>query len=447
MSDADPTDLETPPEDFDEEQVETRHDPSVIGQEPESGEPQTPEEHDPLPGVADEGGSDRVTDSPESLRTGESDAPVEYAEDSSEVDELVMSAMAETTEATETYVAEDEYPAVGEDPQASAAGSADPETVSVMPAPPGPDAEPVAGSADDLPGVAGPEPVIGDDAPSGPPAFAADEAVTLGDSEPEALQEEEADDFDDLLAAAGAGVQREAEPEIDLDLIGGDGQDEQAAEAQDSTTELPDAGESVEPVESRDGEAAPRPRRDQRAELRRLPGSWYVVHTYSGYEARVKENLTNRVASMNMEDKVYDIVIPTEDAVEIRGGKKQNVQRKVFPGYVLVRMDLDDDSWYAVRNTPAVTGFVGPPGTRPVPLSLDEVLSILREPEEGEEAPAPVRVDFEVSENVRVTTGPFADFTGTISEINADASKLKVLVSIFGRETPVELAFDQVAKL
>jgi transcriptional antiterminator NusG len=138
-------------------------------------------------------------------------------------------------------------------------------------------------------------------------------------------------------------------------------------------------------------------------------------------------------------------VIPTEDAVEIKGGKKQTVQRKVFPGYVLVRMDLDDDSWYVVRNTPAVTGFVGPPGARPVPLSLREVEAILRQPEEGEEiAPS---VEYEISENVRVTSGPFADFTGTISEINADQSKLKVLVSIFGRETPVELGFDQVAKL
>ncbi|HUH08540.1 MAG TPA: transcription termination/antitermination protein NusG [Egibacteraceae bacterium] len=176
-----------------------------------------------------------------------------------------------------------------------------------------------------------------------------------------------------------------------------------------------------------------------------MPGDFYVVHTYAGYEAKVKANLENRIQSMNMEDRIYEVIIPTEDAVEIKAGKKQTVQRKVFPGYVLVRMDLDDDSWYVVRNTPAVTGFVGPPGARPVPLSLSEVEAILREPEEGE-ALIP-SVEFEEGENIRVTSGPFADFTGTISEINADQSKLKVLVSIFGRETPVELGFDQVAKL
>jgi transcriptional antiterminator NusG len=176
-----------------------------------------------------------------------------------------------------------------------------------------------------------------------------------------------------------------------------------------------------------------------------LPGDFFVVHTYAGYEAKVKANLENRITSMNMEDKIFDVIIPTEDAVEIKGGKKQHVQRKVFPGYVLVRMDLDDDSWYVVRNTPAVTGFVGPPGARPVPLSITEVESILREPEEGETVTP--TVEYETGENVRVTSGPFADFTGTISEINADANKIRVLVSIFGRETPVELGFDQVAKL
>ncbi|MEX0659928.1 MAG: transcription termination/antitermination protein NusG [Egibacteraceae bacterium] len=176
-----------------------------------------------------------------------------------------------------------------------------------------------------------------------------------------------------------------------------------------------------------------------------MPGDFYVVHTYAGYEAKVKANLENRIQSMNMDDRIHEVIIPTEEAVEIKGGKKQSVQRKVFPGYVLVRMDLDDDSWYVVRNTPAVTGFVGPPGARPVPLSLNEVEAILAEPDEAEKVTP--TVEFEKSENIRVTQGPFADFTGTISEINADQSKLKVLVSIFGRETPVELGFDQVAKL
>jgi transcription termination/antitermination protein NusG len=233
---------------------------------------------------------------------------------------------------------------------------------------------------------------------------------------------EESDDLDDLLAAAGA--QTDAE---DLDAtIEADEDAEPAAEA---------------PPEE---EAAPAPR-SSRLDFARLPGDFYVVHTYAGYEAKVKANLENRIQSMNMEDRIHEVIIPTEDAVEIKAGKKQNVKRKVFPGYVLVRMDLDNDSWYVVRNTPAVTGFVGPPGAKPVPLSLDEVEAILREPEEGEEVTP--SVEYEEGENVRVTSGPFADFTGTISEINADQSKLKVLVSIFGRETPVELGFDQVAKL
>ncbi len=240
------------------------------------------------------------------------------------------------------------------------------------------------------------------------------------DAEGATVTVEEEDDVDDLLSLTGS-------PDAEADLADASQEPEEAVPAE------------PEPV------AIEEERPAKRQELSRLPGDWYVVHTYAGYEAKVKANLQNRITSMNMEDRIYDVIIPTEDAVEIKGGKKQNVQRKVFPGYVLVRMDLDDDSWYVVRNTPAVTGFVGPPGARPVPLSLKEVEAILREPEEGEElVPS---VEYEEGENVRVTSGPFADFTGTISEINPDQSKLKVLVSIFGRETPVELGFDQVAKL
>jgi transcription termination/antitermination protein NusG len=242
-------------------------------------------------------------------------------------------------------------------------------------------------------------------------------------------EREGADDLDALLAAAGAAQAAEAldatiptEPATEVAEI--------AAPAEEAAAAAPEEPEVVE---------------DRRLEFARLPGDWYVVHTYAGYEAKVKANLESRIQSMNLEDRIYDVVIPTEDAVEIKGGKKQTVQRKVFPGYVLVRMHLDDDTWYAVRNTPAVTGFVGPPGARPVPLSLREVEAILREPEEGEVVVP--SVEFEEGENIRVTSGPFADFTGTISEINPDQSKLKVLVSIFGRETPVELGFDQVAKL
>ncbi len=179
------------------------------------------------------------------------------------------------------------------------------------------------------------------------------------------------------------------------------------------------------------------------------PGRWYVVHTYSGYENKVSSNLKNVVASRGMEDRVFEVVIPMEEVVEFKGGKKVTVQKKVFPGYLLVRCELDDDTWGAIRNTPGVTGFVGP-GTRPTPLSRREVEGLLQVKPEGVEAPAKhrrPRLEYEVNETVRVKEGPFADFSGQIAEINEDQLKLKVLVNIFGRETPVELEFSQVAKL
>ncbi len=179
------------------------------------------------------------------------------------------------------------------------------------------------------------------------------------------------------------------------------------------------------------------------------PGRWFVVHTYAGYENKVKSNLESRIVSMNMEDRIFEVVIPMEDVVEFKNGKKVVVQKKVFPGYLLTRCDLDDDSWSVIRNTPGVTGFVGP-GTKPTPLSRREVESILQVKVEG--GPEPVkktrpRLEYEVGETVRVKEGPFADFSGQIDEINEDQLKLKVLVNIFGRETPVELEFSQVAKL
>jgi transcriptional antiterminator NusG len=179
------------------------------------------------------------------------------------------------------------------------------------------------------------------------------------------------------------------------------------------------------------------------------PGRWYVVHTYAGYENKVKSNLESRIVSMNMEDRIYEVVIPMEDVVEFKNGKKVVVQKKVFPGYLLTRCDLDDDSWSVIRNTPGVTGFVGP-GTKPTPLSRREVESILQVNVEGGPEPAKKtrpRLEYEVGETVRVREGPFADFSGQIDEINEDQLKLKVLVNIFGRETPVELEFSQVAKL
>jgi transcription termination/antitermination protein NusG len=180
------------------------------------------------------------------------------------------------------------------------------------------------------------------------------------------------------------------------------------------------------------------------------PGQWFVIHSYAGYENKVKSNLESRIASMNMEERIFEVVIPMEEVVEFKNGKKVVVQKKVFPGYLLARLDLDDDSWYVVRNTPGVTGFVGS-GAKPTPLSRREVENILQVKEDGTGA-APgrkskPRLEHEVGESVRVKEGPFADFTGTIAEINEIQLKLKVLVNIFGRETPVELDFAQVAKL
>ena len=179
------------------------------------------------------------------------------------------------------------------------------------------------------------------------------------------------------------------------------------------------------------------------------PGRWYVVHTYAGYENKVKSNLHSRTVSMGMEDRIYEVVIPMEDVTEFKNGKKVVVQKKVFPGYLLCRCELDDDSWAVIRNTPGVTGFVGP-GTKPTPLSRHEVEGILQVKVEGGEAPSKrsrPRLEHEIGETVRVKEGPFADFSGQVAEINEDQLKLKVLVNIFGRETPVELEFSQVAKL
>jgi transcription termination/antitermination protein NusG len=182
------------------------------------------------------------------------------------------------------------------------------------------------------------------------------------------------------------------------------------------------------------------------------PGSWYVVHTQSGYEKKVTANLTARIASMNMEEKIYEIVIPMEEVEEFKNGRKQTVQKKVFPGYLLVRCQMDDDSWYCIRNTPGVTGFVGQnkQGQKPTPLSRREVQTFLAAKGDGTggmPSRKKPKLDYEVGESVRVKEGPFADFAGTIAEINADHMKLKVLVNIFGRETLVEMDFAQVSKL
>lgn len=172
---------------------------------------------------------------------------------------------------------------------------------------------------------------------------------------------------------------------------------------------------------------------------------WYVIHTYSGYENKVKTNLLHRIQSMGMDEKIFKVEIPTETVTDLKeGGRRVTSEKKVFPGYILVQMELDDESWYVVRNTPGVTGFVGSQG-KPVPLSRDEFLRIMKRTEAG--VKQRTSTDLVEGMSVKVTSGPFVDFDGTISEVNPDAGKVKVMVSIFGRETPVELGFDQVAKL
>jgi len=223
------------------------------------------------------------------------------------------------------------------------------------------------------------------------------------------------------------------------------------------TEESPDGAAEESPdgaaEESPDGAAEESPDgvlEEFKRELRMLPGDWYVVHSYAGYENRVKTNLESRIQSLNMEDYIYQIEVPVHQVTEIKGGKRQQVQEKVLPGYILVRMDLTDESWAVVRNTPGVTGFVGL-SSRPSPLQLGEVANLLApEPEPGTKQAEAARTstpDFEVGESVTVMDGPFATLPATVNEINPESQKLKVLVSIFGRETPVELSFDQVTKI
>ena len=208
-------------------------------------------------------------------------------------------------------------------------------------------------------------------------------------------------------------------------------------------------------------EPAADPLEEFRESLRSKPGDWFVVHTYSGMENRVKANLENRITSLNMEDYIHEVIVPTEEVAEIKNGQRKLVKRTVLPGYVLVRMDLTDESWAAVRHTPSVTGFVGH-SHQPVPLSLSEVESMLAPavvaeveaaaPEQAAAAGAPAKkkvevADFDVSDSVMVVDGPFATLHATITEINAESQRVKALVEIFGRETPVELSFSQIQKV
>jgi transcriptional antiterminator NusG len=288
-----------------------------------------------------------------------------------------------------------------------------------------------------------PEPVV--EAPTGnegaeavapPDEFAVPEAQMEGPGEDGA-------EAVDLMERA----EEAPEDQIPVEVIEEEAPEEPAAEPEPVVAEPAEAEAVEEPApEPKVAEAIEEEAPPGRRDPFRGPGDWYVVHTYAGYENKVKANLESRTHSMQMEDKIFDVHIPMEDVMEIKGGKKQVVQRKVFPGYLLVKMIYDNDSWYVVRNTPGVTGFVSSgTGTKPTPLSRREVEKILTVKEE--EVKPTFRLEFEEGDTVRIISGPFADFNGTISEINVDQSKLKVLVNIFDRETPVELGFDQVAKV
>ncbi|MGW6156644.1 transcription termination/antitermination protein NusG [Streptomyces sp. NPDC055144] len=265
-------------------------------------------------------------------------------------------------------------------------------------------------------------------------AEAADEAATEADEHAE-----------DEVEAAEESLEHDAEDDA-AELS-----DEDAPEAEADEESVEEAAEESEPVD---------PIVALREELRALPGEWYVIHTYAGYENRVKTNLEQRAVSLNVEDFIFQAEVPQEEVAQIKNGERKTVRQNKLPGYVLVRMDLTNESWGVVRNTPGVTGFVGN-AYDPYPLTLDEIVKMLapeaeekaaREAAEAEGRPAPSRkvevqvLDFEVGDSVTVTDGPFATLQATINEINADSKKVKGLVEIFGRETPVELSFDQIQK-
>lgn len=248
----------------------------------------------------------------------------------------------------------------------------------------------------------------------------------------DSAQRNVADDFEAALAATATDVVEIVAEEVEAEI---EPSDELVA------SEISEDEDGAELEEENDENA------EFRRALRTAPGDWYVVHSYAGYEKKVKGNLANRITALNMEDYIFQVEVPEEEVMEIKNGQRKQVKRNVFPGYVLVRMELTDESWSCVRNTPGVTGFVGN-AHHPSPLTLSEVENIL--------APRPVKksdkidirmIDFEINESVTVMDGPFATLPATISEIMPEQGKLKVLVSIFGRETPVELSFNQVQKI
>lgn len=299
---------------------------------------------------------------------------------------------------------------------------------------------------------------------SDPNLNASHDSVESVEDELDIVEAADAVDPDEAeLADAEAGVAAE---EAALHVESDEDEDEDDAEV-DADVEAEEAADDVEADEEEAEEAAPvepaepvDPIQALREELRLLPGEWYVIHTYAGYEKRVKANLEQRAVSLNVEEFIYQAEVPEEEIVQIKNGERKNVRQNKLPGYVLVRMDLTNESWGVVRNTPGVTGFVGN-AYDPYPLTLDEIVKMLA-PEAQEKAakaaaeeaglPAPAVkrtievLDFEVGDSVTVTDGPFATLQATINEINPDSKKVKGLVEIFGRETPVELSFDQIQK-
>ncbi|CAM5510622.1 transcription termination/antitermination protein NusG [Streptomyces afghaniensis] len=256
------------------------------------------------------------------------------------------------------------------------------------------------------------------------------------------------DELDTVEGADSEDTETSAEVEA-ADAVADDAAEAETEDAEEAAEELEE-----EPEDDRD------PIEKLREELRVLPGEWYVIHTYAGYENRVKTNLEQRAVSLNVEDYIFQAEVPQEEVVQIKNGDRKTIKQNKLPGYVLVRMDLTNESWGVVRNTPGVTGFVGN-AYDPYPLTLDEIVKMLapeaeekaaREAAEAEGKPAPQRkvevqvLDFEVGDSVTVTDGPFATLQATINEINPDSKKVKGLVEIFGRETPVELSFDQIQK-
>ncbi|MEU8650933.1 transcription termination/antitermination protein NusG [Streptomyces sp. NPDC048737] len=287
--------------------------------------------------------------------------------------------------------------------------------------------------------------------PRGADAESADDELDIVEGADEDLDEFEAADAEAGEPAEEAALHVEDEEASD----DGDSDDEDSEEEDSEDGEaVAEEAEEAEPAEPVDPVAA------LREELRTLPGEWYVIHTYAGYENRVKTNLEQRAVSLNVEDFIFQAEVPQEEVAQIKNGERKTIRQNKLPGYVLVRMDLTNESWGVVRNTPGVTGFVGN-AYDPYPLTLDEIVKMLapeaeekaaREAAEAEGKPAPQRkievqvLDFEVGDSVTVTDGPFATLQATINEINADSKKVKGLVEIFGRETPVELSFDQIQK-